>query len=203
MTGWLDRGALQLHGCTITPLDGSACDALVAAIASGDPSAAPETTWLLAYCDDGVIWGVRRQSGWRLSSSVFPDVSPPLVRARIQELRLFGRDRELLLWRTDDGLRGRWLTDAIHDDADSVLSPKDEIILLLGNRSVGPSQDGFTLVAEASGSCQAVPLVCNDSEFREGRNWPLRLRLRHFFASDPDSGVVRISATRFVDVFKE
>lgn len=203
MTGWLDRGALQPYACTIAPVDAAVCDALVAAIASGDASAAPETTWLLAHCDDGVIWGERRQSGWCLSSSAFPEVSPPLVRSRIQELRLFGRDCELLLWRTGDGLRGRWLTDAIHDGATGALSPKDEIILLLGNRAVGPSQDGFTLVAEASGSCQAVPLLCNDSEFRDGRNWPLRLRLRHFFSSDPYSGVVRVSATRFVGVFKE
>src|SRR5258708_37711508 len=106
MTAWLDRGTVQPHACSITPLDGAACDALVTAIASGDGSAAPETSWLLGHCEDGVIWGTRRAGGWRLSSSAFPDVSPPLIRSRIQDLRGFGPDRELLVWRSGAGLPG-------------------------------------------------------------------------------------------------
>src|SRR5260370_30987813 len=116
MPARLDRGPVQAHAVSITPLDGAACDALVTAIASGDGSAAPETSWLLAHCDDGVIWGTRRPGGWRLSSSAFPDVSPPLIRSRIQDLRGFGRDRELLVWRTGDGLQGRGLIDSGPDD---------------------------------------------------------------------------------------
>ncbi len=97
------------------------------------------------------------------------------------------------------------------------LTPLDDQRVLIGDRVLdhpdGSSRDGFTLVGDATGSRQVVPLNCAPDHFRRTQRdrssdeyivtglWPLRLHLRHYLQADPGgSGTVRVAATRLVRV---
>ena len=194
----------RIQGCTIEPLKQEAREQVLDWITEGKsfPWTDGGFTWLLAHCRDGVTWGRRDGSGWRLSSTPFPDLCPKISPVNLLELRLFGKQGEILIWRTEEGFQGRHLGDEHNPHEASPARPDDEVRILLGDRLVDSPKDGFTRVATAAGTQQAVPLECSDTDFKGGR-WPLRLKVRHYFESDPETGTVRVAATRLVDVFKE
>lgn len=56
---------------------------------------AADTFWLLAHCDDGVVWGKwsQKQNHWLLSNVEFAEygkVSPEITQENLQQLRVFG-----------------------------------------------------------------------------------------------------------------
>jgi CRISPR-associated protein (TIGR03984 family) len=162
------------------------------------------SVWLLAHSYDGVTWG-RFDSDrqvWSLSSDPFPDLCPEITESNLIEMRLFGPYDETLIWRTDSEFAGRRLIDEPEADLESPTRSDEEIRILLGDRMLSEPKNGFTLVGTASGAEQAVPMVCAQSDF-ENRRWPLRLKVRHYFIKDDETGAVRVAATRLVDVFKE
>jgi CRISPR-associated protein (TIGR03984 family) len=164
------------------------------------PRSGHDLCWLLAHCDDGVVWGRREPGGWRLSSQPFPDVSPRLSEGNVQQFRLFGPQSEILVWRTEDGLLGRWLTHA-PDGVEASLRLEKQEYILVGDRVLQPVREGFTVVGDGRGSRHAVPLVCPESQFpAQPRRHPLRLTVWHYFAADEQSGIVRIVASRLADV---
>jgi len=87
-------------------------------------------------------------------------------------------------------------------DAGSPTRPDDEPRILLGNRLLDGPREGFTLVGTAGGAQHAVPLQCTVKDFEKG-TWPLRLKVRHYFQQDQNTGAVRVALSRLVDVFKE
>jgi CRISPR-associated protein (TIGR03984 family) len=131
-----------------------------------------------------------------LSSEAFPAISPAIEagnRKSIQQLRLFGKMGESLLWRVDRAsaaFLGRSIEDA---PVEKEKSPLDDKMLLLGDR-VLDRKNGFTLIAGATGACHAVP-VDTDEE-----GLPLALFVKHYFALTEPSGALRIAATRLVDL---
>jgi CRISPR-associated protein (TIGR03984 family) len=202
----------ELHGCTLSPLSDGTCQQLVN-WASGNRAAPPATgdtapgtgdlRWLLAHCDSGVVWGHRRSGSWMLSGQVFPAVSPPLSAAAVQELRMFGPHQELLLWRGENGLTGRQLREAA-TEPDDPTRPLDDSRVLLGTQVTGAPLHGFTVISDAGGSRQAVPLALGDHEL--GQNSWLRLELRHYLerCDDPDTdGVLRVAASRLIDITRQ
>ncbi len=154
--------------------------------------------WALIFCADGVVWGKLDERGWRLSSDVFPNISPSPSMDKVLELRVFGYDREILIWRDGDDFRGRMLDDR---DAKGIFKPLEETRVLLGNRLV-EAKDGFSWVSSPEGREQVVPVSCTPEDFKGGR-WPLRLRVKHYFSQDEATGVLRVVASRLVGVFKE
>jgi CRISPR-associated protein (TIGR03984 family) len=189
-------------GCQLQTVEDSACHAWLDHVAGrgGAPAPGYELRWLLAHCDDGVIWGRRDATGWRLSCEPFPDISPRLELFNAQQLRLFGPECELLLWRVDGGFRGRLLTHG-PAPADPTVNPEEQCYVLVGDRVVRPTQDGFTVVGDGRGSRHAVPLVCPESAFpAQPRQHPLRLKVWHYFTADSESGLVRVVACRLADV---
>jgi len=190
--------------CTLDALDTVLCARLID-WAGGGPAVegAGGVEWLLAHCDDGVVWGRRDGDRWALSGDAHPDVSPPLLPATLQELRLFGQAAELLVWRTEAGPRGRRLADRPDPAGPSATRCVDDTRVLVGDRRQGEPSGPFTVVANASGSRHAVPLPCAPGYFPSTPRWhPLRLHLRHHLAQDRDgpssTGAVRIVATRLV-----
>ena len=160
--------------------------------------------WLLAHCHDGVTWGLLGDdNSWQLSSMFFPNLSPCISASNLLELRMFGVDGEFLIWQTENGFVGRSLADqklpmtAVQDSC----RPDNETRILLGNKFV-ESQDRFTHVRTARGTQQAVPLECTKDDFT-GDRWPLRLEVRHYFEENRQTGVVRVGASRLVNVFKK
>ena len=195
-----------LAGCQIELVNAAECEGWLR-WAIGDTPILPRTTncrWLLAHCDDGVTWGARREDGWRLGSSAFPDLCPSISLENLIEIRLFGDHEELLMWWDDSELRGRWLIDDPASPCDPTVRPHEEDRVLLGNDRP-EAKNGFSRVADGSGREQAVPLVCSTTDFgsERQRRMPLRLTVNHYFETDSRTGAVRVAATRLVNVFND
>lgn len=187
----------SVEGCQIERLDHTASKAWLDWVL-GHATAPMELgapAWALCHCDDGVTWGRLESGAWKLGSSVFPDLCPTPSEISIQELRVFSRAAEVLLWRADDGLRGRVLWDSVPPLSDGATRPADEDRLLLAGRG-GEPRDGFTRVGDGTGAEQALPLRVTDGP---STSWP-RLCVRHYFARDAETGGVRVAATRLVEV---
>jgi CRISPR-associated protein (TIGR03984 family) len=191
----------ELTGCVLRPQDGDACQNWLAFATTTGPVAqgTDDLIWLLAHCDEGVVWGRREGTRWKLSSAVYPEVSPTLSAGNLQQLRLFGPFREVLVWRSDEGLLGRELADTGPVAKEQPLRPEDQHYLLIGDRLMS-IKEGFTLTADGRGSRHAAPLTTSEGDFgsAEKRHWPFRLQVRHYFMADPRTGLVRVAASRLV-----
>lgn len=206
----------MIFGAELESINQDRCEAILDWVLNGSSSSwlqSDKAQWLLAHCDDGVVWGFQNsQELWQLSSNVsFPSVkqpvSPALQEETLQQLRLFGEEGELLVWRGDAGLQGRWLQDNDSRSLTDYLKPKDEHYLLLGNRLLDDPVGGFSLVGDATGSRHAVPVECSQEDLdlgrgaaRQGAPWALQLEVRHYLEQNESTGVVRIAASRLVRV---
>jgi len=157
---------------------------------------------MLAHADDGVIWG-RVQEGQLITSrGVFSedDVSSKLCGSTLQQVRLFGSDAELLLWRAD----GEWRARLVLDGAGEAVQAFDEWQILWGTRRES-AQDGFTLVADGALGHRHAPPVEIDAHlfFPEDVHRPLRLQVRHYLEIAPESGLLRIALSRLMTVGDE
>lgn len=161
--------------------------------------------WLLAHADDGVTWG-RFEDGTLLTSDcIDPEISkisPPLCVETLQQVRLFGPEGELLLWR--DGDR-QWHARLIRDvklskEADWQ-EAVDESYILWGTNTKLKGK-GFTLMSDgAQGLRHAVPLEVHGTYDEQSR--PLRLKVRHYVKEDVRDGYTRIVASRLVKLETE
>lgn len=193
--------ASWVRGYHLEPRDASSCEAHIAWLL-GDPGAcmpdgAARLEWALAHCDDGVTWG-RYDPGakvWHLGSEAVPGVSPSIQRKTLQELRFFGQIGEVLMWRTADGFRGRYLRELDRHDTDGPLRRTEEQRILRGDRIVQTNENGFSRIADGTGAEQVVPVVVTEGELKEGR---LRVMVHHYYEMEAATGVVRIAASRLV-----
>lgn len=202
---WIERaGSVEADHRWSDPELGAALARLRAG--AGDP------LWLLAHCDDGVIWGIVEKDALRLplAFSIRSDISLPRPRAMtIQQLRIFGGRGELLIWRNEDvqrtvggggsgWLRGRLLLDQPIDSERPHTRPKDERWLLFGDTVESSGTDrAFAVVAERRRRrVQVVPIAEGllDGSFR------LALNVKHYFECDAVSGCVRRAVTRLVSL---
>ncbi len=186
----------RLRGCHIETLDDASARGWVDWVMGrrDAPRAIAGPAWLLAHCDGGVTWGWLEHGRWRLGSEAFPDLCPKPDEG-LQELRVFTPAVELLLWRDADALRGR----SVRDDGDSApddpLRPCDEMRVLVSGRVID-RRNGFTRVRDGTGREHALPGSVPD---RVSSSWP-RLRVRHYFLQDGETGAVRVALTRLVEV---
>ena len=160
--------------------------------------------FLLAHCYNGVTWGRfdENNTAWKMSSSVFPDLCPAVTPYNLLEMRLFGPEKEILIWRTDTGFSGRCLVDDENCDKKAPTAPAEEYRILLGDTVVAGPVDGFTRVSARTGAQQAVPLEITNQALSGRQKSPMMLKIRHYFEQDDQSGAVRIAATRLVDIVK-
>ena len=186
---------MMLHGCRIAPLSSDTCHSIVASIVESRVSLPlMNQSWALAHCTDGVAWGRHDGNVWRFSASAFPDVAPVITLANLQEIRFFGKEEELLIWRESDTFLGRVLA-----EADGIVVPLDVSRVLVGDRILQEPRDGFTVVGDGAGSVHCPPITCTAESFTN-RRWPLRLLVRNYFKEDPSTGAMRIAASRLVDL---
>jgi CRISPR-associated protein (TIGR03984 family) len=192
----------ELAGCILRPVDAEACERYIAWLrgeaVDGPLPEAAELEWALAHCDDGVTWGRydREAKGWQLGHQHVPSVSPAIRRSTIQEVRIFGPCCELLIWRSDGSFRGRVLRDSgvplVEPDP---LRPGDESRIVRGTQVRKIYARQFTHVTDGTGAEQVLPIEVSDAQLRF-----VRLGIRNYFQQDPDSGAVRIAATRLVNL---
>ncbi|WP_129675900.1 CRISPR-associated protein Csx19 [Candidatus Chloroploca sp. Khr17] len=195
--------SVQLFGCDLLPLDAVACEQylawLIGEAGTAEPNALGSARWLLAHSLDGITWGryERTTQTWLLGHTIAPEISPPLQRQMLLELRIFGAAGEVLIWRTDDGLRGRVLReDGEAYQRDNPLRPADEERIVLGRHILETHHTaGFTHVRDGTAKEQVLPLVVSEQDLRSGK---VRLVIRNYYEADATTGVVRIAATRLV-----
>lgn len=140
-------------------------------------------TYALAHANDGVIWGRFADGQWSWSSGIAPS-SPPLRAQTLQQLRLFGANGELLLWRSTAGFAGCTIQDGIGETVDWY----DEDQLLWGEPE-GQATNGFQLMREgAQGLLHAPPKAIAERG---------RLKTRNYIGYDKD-GRAFVKASRLV-----
>lgn len=194
----------KMPGCILEPVEISECYSFLAWVIGEGPSppGVENALWLLAHCDDGVVWGKRYdlKDPWYLSHVPFPDISPKVSKRNLQQLRIFGSTQEVLIWRIEGSFRGRTLTDT--EEIENALQPITEEHILVGDRLLADPKEGFSLVGEANGTRHAVPFRCEVADFQaQGRvQWPLRLTVKHYLAKDNETGSLRIAVSRLVHV---
>lgn len=194
-----------LAGCDLSPLDSAACRPYLAWLLGENgadvPKEAGGLVWALAHCDDGVTWGCydAEAKAWQLGDRVAPQISPPIRLQTLQELRIFGEPGEALIWRAEEGIRGRLLRETTpvsnRSDTSNPLRPSDESRILRGDRVVASGEHGFTHIGDRAGAEQVLPLTVTTKQLQAGQ---VRLLLRHYYESDAGTGAVRIAATRLV-----
>ena len=153
--------------------------------------------WLLAHADDGVIWGKQLDDGTlKLSSDVFsdpheyPSLAVSLRAETLQQVRLFGKGGELLLWRTDKGFAARQI-----DDSPTVPPEAFEQNHLLWGKGV-KEKDGFSCLIEGRrGFVHALPV---DGLLANGR---VALIVRHYLDYD-DQDQAYVCLSRLVDLIR-
>lgn len=168
--------------------------------------------WLLAHCEDGVVWG--RMAGDRLIT--VHDVArdgpaadaarrfPALRLQTLQQARVFGEPGELLLWRDgDNAWHARLLRAPRAGERATFVEAIDEVQVLLGT-SAAALPDDFTLMEDGvQGLEYAVPLPVRGVFSETSR--PLRLRVRQYLREDDPQmpGAARVAASRLVDLYAE
>lgn len=188
----------RIAGCCIKPLDDAACRRYLDWLTGdGDtPEGADGGAWALGHFDDGVTWGRwdRHTSTWASGHEAAPDISPAIRAATLQELRIFGDEREVLIWRTSSGLRGREVTEPGMNQYPE-MEPLSESRVLRGSQVRREYDRGFTCVADRTGAHQVLPIRITDQHLRRQN---VRLIVRHYFEKDDKTGVVRVALTRLV-----
>ncbi len=136
---------------------------------------------LLAFADDGVIWGKLVNDTLSLSPN-----APELREKTLQQASIFGADCEVRLFRDE---LGNWKVIRLVD----VGEPFPESQILWGNEAKGPAENGFIYASEYRAGIpgQWLPL-----EEPFGPEKCARLLVHHFVEYDPETGEARIAASR-------
>lgn len=163
--------------------------------------------FLLAYADDGIIWGRWQDNRLWTSHEVALDtpsagVSPALLGITLQQAFVFGVEGEVRLYRDE---LGQWQARHIVDDDQNDRIVEDQI--LLGDQVIRTIADHFTHLYDRKqqGLDQIVPITVTSQDFAANRR--PRLRIHHFLTYDLESdemqlasGEARIALSRLVDV---
>lgn len=142
------------------------------------------SAFLLAHAADGVIWGLLAGGELRTAERRKGDPWPSLRWETVLDLRVFteGED-ELRLWRDGTGaVRAARISESTGDRYARSL---DRSYLLLGDL-VGPHDPHFDLRRSRRGEQHAVP------------HGATRLRIRHYYEADPDTGLLREAEHRWL-----
>ncbi|NLH98670.1 MAG: hypothetical protein GX446_04155 [Chthonomonadales bacterium] len=179
----------QVLGAEITPLDSEQahqCVAWVIGAADTGPDAVADARWAVLQCDLSFVWAIRQVDHWILASDVAPEVRKPEVPA-LCEMRLFGKTAEALIWRRPSGLTGRLLRDsAVSISPDH--APIDQVAPFCSANDPQATEDlgdGFVIRTLPNGRAIVAPAGAN-------------LLVRQYLSED--LGLLRIAATRFVEV---
>ncbi len=150
--------------------------------------------YLLAYADDGLIWGEVRGDNLILSSDAFDNASPtPTLQAvTLQQARLFGEEAEVMIWRTEQGFIARLLTEKDSAEPDYL----EESYLLWGTQ-LEKESNGFFQVVEGKRGLKHAPPIKPKSEKTDKDINRLSLTMRHYLAYDED-GQAYIKTSRLV-----
>jgi len=160
--------------------------------AVGSPS------WLLAYADDGVIWGKVVGKELITAADVFnlnyPGAFPVLNMEKLQKASLFGEKAEIRVFRKNDS----WIALRIEDNPAAEESDSyDRSYILWGNK-VKVRKDGWAWVEDGQlGIHQALPL-----EIDEGISYRIaRIDVRYYITYEKDHGQASVAVKRLCKLY--
>jgi CRISPR-associated protein (TIGR03984 family) len=141
--------------------------------------------YMLAFADDGVIWG-RFDGGKALLA---PEISPELHPQTLQRAYLFGETAQILVYKDGQAFRQLLTNDDDPGNADRI-----ELSYILWGEGGGSSfQDGFTLMVEGrQGLRHMLPL-------KDVQGKRAALKVRHYVDYD-EQNQAYIKYSRLVDV---
>lgn len=147
-------------------------------------------TWLLAFSDSGVTWGVLDKDSLSLSGDpgAFPEISPTLDPLLLQQAFLFSPQAELRLWRNETGLVFRLLKEETGGEDEYY----DTDSLLWGDQADEKRLDFVLLREGEQGFLHTPPLVA------QSLKGPRRLVVRNYLAVEKETGQVFVSLSRLV-----
>jgi CRISPR-associated protein (TIGR03984 family) len=150
-----------------------------------------ERPHLLAFADDGLIWGKFVDGALLTSNAIDSKISPALDENTLQQAFIFGEDDEIRLFKNE---AGEWQALTITDDAEVI----KESQILWGNRALA-SKNGFTQVFDArqNGLNHIVPLEVENSALDPDKDGTQALRLNiHHLIEYSNDGEARITLSR-------
>jgi CRISPR-associated protein (TIGR03984 family) len=154
-----------------------------------------QLSYLIAHAEDGVIWG-RFEAQQLVTADHLWKCVPKLQPNTLQQVRIFGKNAEVMLWHKDAGWQARVIQD-VQQQADCV----HEEQMIWGTQAEATEQ-GFTLLTDGQqGLRHAVPLsnVPCRSEDNKSLHRPVRLQVKHYIGVD-NAGVCYIYLSRLVDL---
>lgn len=170
--------------------------------------------YLLSFHDDGVVWGKVERNVLQ-TSNFAGSPSPEFRSSTLQELRLFGENGQLHIWRIGENEFNASL--AIDGAAGEYEFLQDENQVLWGTYFDGGNNDFMIVRDGEEGLKHAFPKVIDDDVFKvkddkgnvvkdkkgkDVRKRPLRLHVKHYIEYDND-GCARIAFSCLVNVSVE
>ena len=188
----------RISGCVVRPIEDA--QRVVRWLFEGEELGVEwELKWALLYTTEGVVWMKYESGKWVSAVDEFSEIVPPLEEQYLVRAHIFGPEAEIRLWRRHDGLAAVSIVDDDSSDLPQWLRPADQRLLLFGNTVLDATESGFSLIATRSGSRQVVPLPEESLQVSDNFRRP-RLRVRQYFAQDPEYGLSIPQLTRLVDL---
>jgi len=136
---------------------------------------------LLAFADDGVIWGCLVNK-----KLVTGPNQPELRGSTLQQAFVFGQEDEIRLFHDE---LGNWKTSHVADAGDVIVESQ----ILWGNQNEGDLQNGFLQVSEFR---KGIPNQYLPVGRPIGNDECVRLEVRHLIEYDEKTGEARIAISR-------
>lgn len=156
---------------------------------------------LLAFADDGVIWGTVTPERCVTGAELAPDKVAPLRAVTLQAAHLFNARGEVFLWRDDSRWRARLIGPAPESEPGDLIEGFEEDYRLWGDQAAPIDDARWVWLCEGNrGMSQLVPVSPNLPQL-QGQPRPC-LRIRHYLKPD-DEGAVRIVGSRLVELLPE
>ncbi len=140
-----------------------------------------ERPTLLAFADDGAIWG--RLTNKKLVTG--PN-QPNLRGSTLQQAFVFGQKDEVRLFHDE---LGNWKTSHVVDAGDVIVESQ----ILWGDQSEGDTQNGFLHVSEFR---KGIPNQYLPIDGSLGKDDCVRLEVHHLVEYDKETGEARIAISR-------
>lgn len=152
-------------------------------------SLAKDHLFLLAFADDGVVWGKAENGKWATSFDAFGAPFAQLRGQTIQEAFAFGESDQIHLYRSGETWQARKVTDTGEWIVESQLLWGDEI--------QGEPSQGFTHLFDKvqQSMNHALPLSITIEDLKTKAP---RLTIHHFIETDENTGEARIFLSRLV-----
>jgi CRISPR-associated protein (TIGR03984 family) len=143
--------------------------------------------YLLAFADDGVIWGRKVEDLFVTSHKIDPKISPELCKQTLQQAYIFGPKDEIFLFRDEIG---EWKILHIKDGEEIIIESQ----ILWGDLCANQPENGFTRMHDKTKGIvdQIFPLEVDEL----GTGQLIRLDIHHNIEYDGETGEARISVSR-------